>query len=63
MGPHEVVIVPPFEVAHGPPEPRLEGGADQDGVIAFADVVLVRGERGGWKWLVVVVLLVNLSQE
>lgn len=47
--PREVILVPCFEVTHRPPEPLLEAGSDQLRVIAFADIVLIRGKRDNWE--------------
>lgn len=55
--------MPLFEVPERPPEPLLHRCSDQDGVVAFADVVLVRRESGRWKRNHKVVGLVYFLEE
>lgn len=46
LSPHEVIVRPFLEVAHGPPEPSFQGSPHQDRIIAPPDVVLVWNETG-----------------
>ena len=63
LGPHEVVVAPVFEVAHGPPEASLQSRAHKNGVVAAPDVVLVRGEGRDGELDLVVVALVDPLQK
>ena len=39
-----MIVTPVIEVAHRPPEARLEGRSDKDRVITTANVVFIRRE-------------------
>lgn len=63
LGPDKVVLVPLFEVAHGPPEALLQTVPHQDRVVAFSYIILIGGEAGFGEGNNGVVRLVNLVQE
>lgn len=63
LGPHEVILVPAFKVAHRPPVPCFQRCPDQYGIIAAPDIVLVGREGGCGKDDVIVVRLIDFGEE
>ena len=63
LSPHKVVVTPLLKIAHGPPKSCFQSSSNQNRIISFADVVLIRWKTCCWKRYIVVIRFVYFYQE